>query len=70
MLIEASKEVVEELVLAHAELRALQSGGVDNWSWYSESLEEGGFYKFYDKVEEDKWGREAAHYIMELSKGK
>ena len=24
--------------------KALQSGGVDNWEWYSESLEEGGYY--------------------------
>lgn len=23
---------------------ALESGGVDNWEWYSESLKEGGYY--------------------------
>ena len=23
----------------------LESGGVDNWSWFSESLSEGGYYK-------------------------
>lgn len=23
----------------------LESGGVDNWSWFSESLQEGGYYE-------------------------
>lgn len=23
---------------------ALESGGVDNWEWYSESLQEGGYW--------------------------
>lgn len=26
----------------------LESGGVDNWSWFSESLSDGGYYKDED----------------------
>ena len=32
------KEELEELLEAQEKLTALESGGVDNWSWYSDSL--------------------------------
>ena len=31
------ENVLRQLIAAKAELEALESGGVDNWSWYSES---------------------------------
>lgn len=34
------KEVYDQLVEDQAILDALRAGGVDNWEWYSESLEE------------------------------
>lgn len=30
----------------------LEAGGVDNWSWYSESLQEGGYFKDEDEDDE------------------
>ena len=32
------KEELKELLAARDKLLALESGGVDNWSWYSDSL--------------------------------
>lgn len=32
-----SEKELLELIAAKAELEALESGGVDNWCWYSES---------------------------------
>jgi len=37
-----SVEHYEELLRAQKRLSALESGGVDNWEWYHESLKEGG----------------------------
>ena len=34
-------------------LRALEAGGVDNWEWYSESLQEAGLLDDEDDEEED-----------------
>lgn len=33
-----SKQKYIELLIAEMELTRLESGGVDNWQWYSESL--------------------------------
>ncbi len=33
-----TKQKYYELLCAEAELALLESGGVDNWDWYSESL--------------------------------
>ena len=42
---------VEQLVtLAHVSL--LEAGGVDNWEWYSESLENYGYVKSEDELED------------------
>jgi len=38
-----TKEELEEIVLAFKredELECLEAGGVDNWSWYGEALDE------------------------------
>ena len=32
------KDTLKKLITSHLKLRALECGGVDNWSWYSESL--------------------------------
>ena len=32
-------------------LQALRAGGVDNWDWYSESLDEGGDISYEDALE-------------------
>ena len=48
---------VEQLVtLAHVSL--LEEGGVDNWEWYSESLENYGYVKSADEFED-------AEYLLE-----
>lgn len=31
------EKILRELIMAKAELEALEAGGVDNWCWYSES---------------------------------
>jgi hypothetical protein len=31
----------------------LESGGVDNWEWYGESLCQGGYYEEDDTVDDD-----------------
>ena len=33
--------------------QCLENGGVDNWSWYSEALSEGGYYGDEDEEDED-----------------
>lgn len=35
-----TKQRFDELRKAEAVLNALEAGGVDNWEWYSKSLEE------------------------------
>lgn len=35
-----SEDKLRELIIADAILQALEAGGVDNWSWYSESKQE------------------------------
>jgi hypothetical protein len=39
-------EVAEykKLLQAQKELDCLHAGGVDNWEWYHESLQDGGFF--------------------------
>lgn len=37
-----SKERYDDLLHAEEVLAALYAGGVDNWEWYSESLEDAG----------------------------
>lgn len=37
-------------------LAALEAGGVDNWEWYSESLEQHGYFKSDDESEDDIYG--------------
>lgn len=46
-----SKERYEELLESESILLALEAGGVDNWEWYSESLEAAGL--FNDEEDDD-----------------
>ena len=39
-----SKAELDSLRKDAFELQCLHDGGVDNWEWYSESLQEGGFF--------------------------
>lgn len=39
-----SKKEYESLLDDEKKLRALEAGGVDNWEWYSESLEQAGYF--------------------------
>ena len=41
---ETALEEVRQLQRAASELICLHNGGVDNWEWYSESLNKGGFF--------------------------
>ncbi len=47
-----SKEAYDKLVRSEKELYALYAGGVDNWEWYSESLQEAGLLDDEDDDEE------------------
>lgn len=45
-----TKEEYEDLKDSAFKLDCLESGGVDNWEWYHESLKEGGYF---DNEEEE-----------------
>lgn len=40
-----SLEEYESLKDDSFKLSCLEAGGVDNWEWYSESLQDGGYFK-------------------------
>ena len=44
-----SKEEYDKLVDRDFKLSCLESGGVDNWEWYSDSLQD---YGYFDEDEE------------------
>ena len=48
--------VLKRLIVADAELEALESGGVDNWCWYSESRQE--YLEDYFSDREPHWFEE------------
>lgn len=39
-----SEERYSELLDSEKKLNALEAGGVDNWEWYSESLQQAGYW--------------------------
>ncbi len=43
-MITISKKRYESLLESEKELDCLHAGGVDNWEWYHESLQDGGFF--------------------------
>ncbi len=43
-MITITKKEYDALQRASAELSALHAGGVDNWEWYHESLQDAGFF--------------------------
>lgn len=54
-LVKISKSKLIRLLNAEMELEALQAGGVDNWTWYSESLHD--YVKGYleeNEIDEDE----------------
>lgn len=46
-MVEITEERLKELEKRDEKLSALESGGVDNWEWYEDSLEE--FWKKYEE---------------------
>lgn len=46
-----SEKVLKDLLLNDEILRRLEAGGVDNWTWYSESLNEYGCISEYEDNE-------------------
>ena len=44
------------LLMSEKVLRALESGGVDNWEWYGESLRDAGLYDDEEESYEDIYG--------------
>lgn len=48
--VRVSPEEMKELLEMRARLHALETGGVDNWTWYGESL--GSFLRRYGQQEE------------------
>ena len=69
------KNTLKELVTSHLKLRALECGGVDNWSWYCDSLNN--FLKDYIKYNnievEEIWDYSfedmAEDFILHLTDG-
>jgi hypothetical protein len=45
-----------ELQDAKQKLQCLEAGGVDNWEWYGESLQDCGFFDEDEESEEDIYG--------------
>jgi len=39
-----TKQEYLDLLKSQKKLEALESGGVDNWEWYYQSLQDAGFY--------------------------
>jgi hypothetical protein len=39
-----TKKEYSDLLKSQKKLEALESGGVDNWEWYDQSLQDAGFY--------------------------
>ena len=66
MLIELPLKVVKDLVLAHAELRALEAGGVDNWDWYCDSLNDEKFWEFEEEVRSKDGHKKVTEYLKGL----
>lgn len=46
----------KELLDSEKKLHALEAGGVDNWQWYSESLQQHGYFDDNEESEEDIYG--------------
>lgn len=46
-----SERVLKDLLLNDEILRRLEAGGVDNWEWYSESINEYGYISEYEDNE-------------------
>ena len=51
-----SEEQLRNLIIADAMLQALESGGVDNWCWYSESKQE--YLDDYFSMNDAQWFEE------------
>jgi hypothetical protein len=49
-MITISAERYRELLIAEAKLGALENGGVDNWEWFYESLEEHGYFTYKEEI--------------------
>lgn len=47
------ENVLRQLIAAKAELEALESGGVDNWCWYSESRHD--YFNDYFSMNDPSW---------------
>ena len=54
---EVEKEFLKNLLYSDEQLNALEIGGVDNWEFYNETLEEEGIMSFYDfkKTDADEY---------------
>lgn len=50
-MVKISKSKLIELLKDCAKLRALEAGGVDNWEWYDESIEQ--YEKILEEVKDD-----------------
>ena len=54
---EVEKEIIKNLQYSDEQLNALQFGGVDNWEFYTDSLDEEGVISFYEfkKTDADEY---------------
>lgn len=50
---EIEKEFLKNLLYSDEKLRALESGDVENWEWYDESLEDYDLMDYFDFQEID-----------------
>lgn len=53
-MVKISKQELRELLEAYYRLCALECGGVDNWSWYSESISDylHDFWREYECIDD------------------
>ena len=54
---EVEKEFLKNLLYSDEQLNALEFGGVDNWEFYTDSLDEEGVISFYEfkKTDADEY---------------
>lgn len=66
-------KLIEEKKLAKllrnsAKLAALENGGVDNWEWYSHSLNDNNYWEEFDEKSDEELTKDYKDVIIETDK--
>lgn len=66
-------KLIEEKELARllrnsAKLAALENGGVDNWDWYGDSLDDNNYWEEFDEKSDEELTKDYKDVIIETDK--